>query len=263
LKRISSYIKILLVVLTVSTCSDETIVEPDVFNGGITGQIKFIDGTPGAFARVNLQNLFDNRTVTDTADQNGMFEFGNLKSGDYILSFLSTGYDIHTFRIDITLPENETIYQDLYIVYKMLDDEKARTVNDSLVLIKYHRDVAGIGDNYQVIENLTGYYGGDLFNDATLSCEIYELPNDFNWTETNIELTPDSVRENFVYVMEIDDTLRYGNHEIVFTGEDIQKILSNPGNGFVFVNKGEEGRSLKIPCVDRLNNDFGLIINYK
>ena len=184
MKRISSYIKILLVVLTVSTCSDETIVEPDVFNGGITGQVKFISGAVGSFARVNLQYLENNRTTIDTADQSGTFEFGNLNGGDYILSFESTGYDIHSFRVDITLPENETIYQDLYIVYKMLDDEKARSLNDSLVLIKYHRNVAGIGDNYQVIDNLTGYYGGDLFNDATLSCEIYELPNDFDWTDT-------------------------------------------------------------------------------
>lgn len=261
--RILFYIIVIISVLLFSNCSEDKIVEPDIFKGDISGQVKFLDGTPGAFARVNLQSLSNNRTVIDTADQDGMYKFDELKSGDYILSFVSTGYDIHSFIVEITLQENETIYQDLYIVYKMLDDEKARTINDDIVLIKFHRDGAGIGDNYSLINNLTGYYGGDLFNNATLSCEIYELPNDFNWTETNVELTADSVRENFVYVMEIDDTTRYGNHEIVFTGEDIPKILSNPSNGFVFVNKGEEGRSLKILCVDRLNNDFGLIINYK
>ena len=183
LKKTLLYIIVIAASLLFSNCSEDTIVEPDIFEGEISGQVKFIDGSPGAFARVNLQDLSNNRTVTDTADQNGTFEFSNLKGGDYILSFVSTGYDIHTFKIDITLPENESIIQDLYVVYRMLDDEKARTINDDIVVVKFHRDGAGIGDNYNVVDNLTGYYGGDLFNDATLSCEIYELPNDFNWTD--------------------------------------------------------------------------------
>jgi hypothetical protein len=179
------------------------------------------------------------------------------------LSFESTGYDINSYRVEISIGKNDSVYQDLYIVYNMLDDEKARTVNDSIVLIKYHRDGAGIGDNYQVIDNLTGYYGGDLLNSATLSCEIYELPDEFDWTDINLDLTSEFVRENYTYVTEAKDTTIFGNHQIVFEGEDIPKIFSNPTNGFVFVRKDEHNKTLKIPCVDRQNNDFGLIINYK
>jgi len=263
LKKTLYYIIVVIAALLLSNCSEDGVVEPDIHSGQISGQVKFLDGSPGAFARVNLQNLSNNRTVKDTADQNGTYKFENLNAGNYKVSFESTGYDINSFRVDITLPENETIQMDLYIIYKILDDEKARTINEDIVLVKYDRYGAGIGENYDVVDNLAGYYGGDLFDNATLSCEIYELPNDFDWTETNVELTADSVRENYVYVMEIEDVLRNGNHEIVFRGEDIPKILSNPDNGFAFVKKGEENRSLKIPCVDRLNNDFGLIINYK
>jgi len=124
LKKTFLYIIVSAAALLVTSCAEDTIVEPDVFNGGITGQVTFISGSFGSFARVNLQDLSNNRTTIDTSDQDGMFEFGELKGGDYKLSFVSTGYDIHTFSLEITLPENETIYENLYIVYKMLDDEK-------------------------------------------------------------------------------------------------------------------------------------------
>jgi hypothetical protein len=249
--------------LLILSCSEDAVVEPVIPEGEITGRVQFISGEVGSFARVNLQYLADNRTTIDTADQDGIFVFENLNAGDYILSFESTDYYIYPFRVGINLPEKESVYQDLYIVYKVLDDEKARTVNDSIVLVKYHRGNAGIGDNYQVIDNLTGYFGGDLFNNATLSCEIYELPNDFDWTDYELDLTAEYVRENYTYVTEVKDTIMFGNHEIVFRDEEIPKILSNPSNGFAFVRKDEPGRILKIPCVDRFNNDFGLIINYK
>lgn len=96
LTRILFYIILIISVLLFSNCSEDNIVEPDIFKGDISGQVKFLDGTPGAFARVNLQSLSNNRTVMDTADQDGMYKFDFLKSGDYILSFVSTGYDIHS-----------------------------------------------------------------------------------------------------------------------------------------------------------------------
>lgn len=257
------YAVLSIVSIFIISCSNDTAVEPGMPEGVITGQVRFVDGSPGAFARVNLQNLSNNRIAVDTADQNGIFEFNNLSNGDYTLSFLSTSYDIHTFSIDLTVSNSDTLYQDLFIVYRMLDDEKARTINDSVVVIKYHRDGAGIGENFDVIANLKGYYGGDLFNNSTLSCEIYILPNDFNWTDTSFDLTGEYIRENYEYVMEVKDTLMFGNHEIVFEGENIAKILSNPPNGFAFLRKGEPDRILRIPCVDRQNNDFGLVINYK
>ncbi len=256
------YIVLSLSIFLIISCSEDSVVEPETGTGEITGQVKFISGDAGAFARVNLQYLENNRTTIDTADQNGIYLFTDLVSGDYIVSFESTGYDIYSYRVDVSLSKNETITQDLYIVYNMLDDEKARTVNDSIVLVKYHRNGAGIGENYQVINNLTGYYGGDLLNSATLSCEIYELPVDFDWTDTNLDLTSEFVRQNYTYVTEVKDTTIFGNHQIVFEGEEIPKILSNPPNGFVFVRKDDQNRTLKIPCVDRQNNDFGLIINY-
>lgn len=57
LKKTLLYISVIAAALLFSNCSEDTIVEPDIFEGEISGQVKFIDGSPGAFARVNLQDL--------------------------------------------------------------------------------------------------------------------------------------------------------------------------------------------------------------
>ncbi len=84
-----------------------------------------MDGSTAAMAVVQLQDLSNNRTTYATADQNGIYEFNNLKAINYLVKFKSTIYNISSFEQEVKLSSNKVVVQDIYILYNMLDDQSA------------------------------------------------------------------------------------------------------------------------------------------
>ena len=209
-----------------------------------------------------MQNLSNNSRVSVNADENGIYEFSNLTAGDYLVRFKSTNYNIYTFESEVTLPANDNVEVDLYILYNMLDDSKAVQKSRDLFLIKFQPDGARIGDNHIFVNYLSGTYFGDYSNVFTLNCDIYKCPDSLDWFGPDSLFTPEYIRQNFEYVTSAEETVNKSNHEIRFYDDDKVKILSNPINGFAFLKPSDDERELKIPCVDSNNNDFGLRISY-
>jgi hypothetical protein len=252
-----------LILLLLSGCSDGT-SDPDPKNGRIYGVVTFLDGTPGESAVIDLKTLPINHHRTSIANANGEYSFDELYGADYVLKFQSTGSEINGFESELTLESGKELRKDITITFSILEDALAKSINNDVIMIKYEPNSAHIGDNYDLVEYLTGGFYGDFEGVATLSADVYLIPSSVAWWEIDFEITADSIRNNFESVMEIvEEEGNFGGHVIRIEGENIIKILSNPENGFAFVKKGDDNKILKIPCVDRANNDFGLQIVYK
>lgn len=263
LNRVNYVIFTFIICLSVFSCSDSSTNSPEEGKGKISGIVQYLDGTPGYSALIELKTLPSNSKIYDTADVNGEYKFENLKSGNYLLSFEKTGYEIKSYEKTVTLKEDEQITEDIYIVYNMLDESFAMVVDTDIVFIRFNPDAAKIGDNYEMVSHLSGYYRRDILGTSTLSSQVYIIPEGFNWTNPGVELNAQYIKDNFIFVTEVEDNFLNGTHEIRYTGDDIPKILSNPQNGFAFVRKEGIGKQIQIPCVDYNNNDFGLLIFYK
>ena len=237
--------------------------EPDSENSALTGTVKFVDGSTAAMAVVQLQDLSNNRTTYATADQNGVYEFNNLKAINYLVKFKSTVYNISSFEQEVKLSSNKVVVQDIYILYNMLDDQSAVQKSDDVFLIKFQADGAKIGENYSIIENLSGAYYKDYSDLYTLSSDIYKCPENIDWSGDDSLFTVEFIKNNFEFITSIEETNFNSSHQIQFSGNDIVSILSSPSNGFAFVKKEVNNKRLRIPCIDFNNNDFGLNIKYR
>ncbi len=263
IRIIMRYLTLLVLMLVIlSGCKDNN-SEPDPNTGKIFGTVSFLDGTPGVSAVIDLKTLPTNRHQYASADNNGNYSFEELSGGSYVLKFQSTGAEINGFEKEIKIDPAEELREDILISYSILEESLARTIDTNIVMIMFEPNSAHIGDNYDIVESLSGGYYRDTYNSATLSAELYIIPTGVQWWETDFEISAETIKNDFEYVMDIKEETFSGNHIITFEEEDIPKILSSPENGFALVRKDSLGKQLKIPCVDFSNNDFGLNIKYK
>lgn len=252
--------------LVLISCSkDDQVITTQNGKSTITGQLKFLDNTPAASARIELKNNTSGRYIYDTCDVNGNFFFEYLYKDNYTLTFRSTSYDINTSYVSVSVNDNQNVVQDVYIRYNMLDDFATKIISDDVFLIKMQPDGAKVGNNYDLINNLSGYYRSGGSDSISLSSNVYLVPANIDWNNPGIDLTPEYIQSNFQFLFSVDEEpVVNGRHEINITDADqIQNIFSNPSNGFAFVLNDSTANEIKIPCVDFSNNDFGLKIFYK
>ena len=140
-------------VLFISCSEDDSIPTMQNGNSSISGLVRFLDGSPAAFARVEIRGT-SARTFYDTCDVNGNYAFTSLYKGDYTITFRSTSYDISTSSVTVHLDENENLNQNLFVKYNMLDDFATKIINQDVFFIRMHPDGAKIGGNYSVIKHL-------------------------------------------------------------------------------------------------------------
>ncbi len=256
---------VLFSILLISCSDDDSVTPTQNSNSTITGQLKFLDDTPAANARIELSSNTSGRYVYNTCDILGNFFFDSLYKDNYTLTFRSTSYDIYTSYVSVSVDEDQNIVQDVYIRYNMLDDFVTKIISDSVFLIKMHPDGAKIGNNYNLINNLSGYYRSGGSNSISLSANIYLVPEGVNWNDPAIDLTPTYIQSNFQFLFSVDEEpVVNERHEIKISDtNNIQSMFSNPSNGFAFVLNDTTAHEIKIPCVDFSNNDFGLKIIYK
>ncbi|MCK7522851.1 MAG: carboxypeptidase-like regulatory domain-containing protein [Ignavibacteriales bacterium] len=219
-----------------------------------------------ANARIELSSNTSGRYVYDTCDSLGNFFFDSLYKDNYTLTFRSTSYDIYTSYVSVSVDEDQDIIQDgILLRYNMLDDFSTKIISDSVFFIKMQPDGAKIGNNYDLINILSGYYrsGGFRFNVVEHKC-IYLVPEGVNWNDPGIDLTPTYIQSNFQFLFSVnEEPVVNGRHEIkISDSNNIQSMFSNPSNGFAFVLNDTTANEIKIPCVDFSNNDFGLKIFY-
>jgi len=249
-------------VLLISCSEDDSLLAIQNGNSSISGLVRFLDGSPAAFAKVEIRGN-SARTLYDTCDVNGNYSFTSLYKGDYTITFRSTSYDISTSSVALHLNDDENLIQNLFVRYNMLDDFATKIINQDVFFIKMHPDGAKIGGNYSVIKNLSGYYNAGGVDSITLSADVYLVPANINWSNPGVELNSEYIRSNFQLLFSVDeDSVFNGRHQIKFLGSTIENIFSNPTNGFAFVSRDTLANEIKIPCVDFNNNDFGLRIFY-
>ena len=256
---------VLVTIFGFSCSDDDSIVPPSNGNSTITGQLKFLDNTPAANARIELSSNTSGRFIYDTCDVNGYFFFESLYKDNYTLTFRSTSYDIYTSYVSVIVDDNQNVTQDVFIRFNMLDDFSTKIFNDSVFFIKMQPDGARIGSNYDLINNLSGYYRSGGLDSISLSTDVYLVPASLNWNNPGVDLTPAYIQSNFQLLFSIDEEpVINGRHEVrISDSSNIQKMFSNPSNGFAFVLKDTIANKINIPCVDFSNNDFGLRIIYK
>jgi hypothetical protein len=256
---------VLITVFTFSCSEDDSIVQPANGNSTLSGQLKFLDNTPAANARIELSSNTSGRYINDTCDVNGYFFFESLYKDNYTLTFRSTSYDINTSYVSVSVDDNQNVIQDVLIKFNMLDDFATKIFSDSVFFIKMQPDGAKIGSNYDLINNLSGYYRSGGSDSISLSTDVYLVPANLNWNNPGVDLTPAYIQLNFQFLFSIDEEpVLNGRHEVIISdSSNIQKMFSNPSNGFAFVLKDTIANKIKIPCVDFSNNDFGLKIIYK
>ncbi len=233
-------------------------------NNSVYGKVKFLDGSSAGYAKVELKSSKSYLSTSTICDKSGNYIFSDLSSGDYLVSFVSTRNDINTSKVSAILTEGDSLERDITITYNMLDDYFSAHINKDVFFMKFLPEDAMIGNNYNLINYLSGFYRRDVNDSVTLSADIYKIPDTLDWYNPGVTLTSDYIRNNFKYLTEvIEEPVKNHNHEIRFKDDNIKIILSNPVNGFAFVKKGDDNKRLEIPCVDFQNNDFGLRIIYK
>lgn len=240
-------------------CSEETSTETQ--KSSISGTVKFLDGAPAANAEIRLIVVQSNQNKFTTTNGNGIYKFDDLTDGVYEISFISPTYEINSYRSEELTLSGNNIVHNVDITYHILDEVKSKVVSDSLFLIQYHPEGAKIGSNFSAVSKMTGYYRPGSGAEITLECEVFEMPVNYNWNDAD-SLTPAYVKENFTYLTSLTENANNFNHSVELMGKDIETILSNPSNGFVFIKSSYDERVLKIPCVDFNNNDFGWVIEY-
>ncbi len=252
--------------ILLTSCSDDDSITPTQNgNSSITGQLKFLDDSPAANARIELSSNTSGRYVYDTCDALGNFFFDSLYKDNYTLTFRSSSYEIYTSYVPVSVDEDQDIIQDVYIRYNMFDDFATKIISDSVFLIKMYPDGAKIGNNFDLISNLSGYYRSGGQDSISLSANVYLVPANIDWNNPGTDLTTQYIQSNFQFLFSVnEEPVVNGRHEIKISDtNNIQSMFSNPSNGFAFVLNDSSASEIKIPCVDFSNNDFGLKIFYK
>jgi hypothetical protein len=260
--KIGCRIIFVLFLIFISACSESS-VDPDSSTASIGGSVLYLDGSPGKFAPLQLRKLSSSLLLYTSADENGLYKFDSLEAGDYNIRFGSNNADIHSYEVEVSINESQNLEQNIFILYKKIDEFNALKKGKDVFLIKYAPEGGRIGENHQFVNYLSGTFYGDITNSFTLSCDIYLAPDQLSWEANDSLFTSEFIKQNYTYITSIDEIISNRRHEIRFYGEDIVKLLSNPLNGFIFIKKNQNEKELMIPCVDYNNNDFGLLINYK
>jgi len=265
MNKITRFLVVVLTsVLFISCLEEDVLLNTEKGTSSISGLLKFLDNTPAGSAVIELKSNASGKFIYDTCDVNGNFAFQFLYKGDYTLTFRSTNYDLNTTYAGVSLEDNQNIIKDVYIKYNMLDDFAARIISKDVFLIKMHPDGAKLGNNYDLVNNLSGYYRAGTSDSITLSADVYLVPANINWDNPGVDLTPMYINSNFQFLFSLDEeAVVNGRHEIKILDSNIQDMFSNPSNGFAFVRRDSVANEIKIPCVDFNNNDFGLKIFYK
>ncbi|MCF8260005.1 MAG: carboxypeptidase-like regulatory domain-containing protein [Melioribacteraceae bacterium] len=240
-------------------CGDDSPTESN--NLTISGRVTFIDGTPAANADLRLIVVSSNQNQFTVTDSEGNYSFTELSSVNYQVNFSSQSYLVNSYTSPNLNPSDGNLVHDFSITYGILDEINYNPVSDSVFLIQYHPESGRIGNNFDRVNQLRGYYFRDFNGSSTLDCEVYEVSSSYNWANSS-ELTPSYVRANFTHVMSLTDSYNNSVHTVEFSDEDIPKILSNPVNGFAFIKTNYDNKVLRVPCVDFNNNDFGLRFEY-
>ncbi len=260
--KIGLKIIVLIHLLFLLSCNESS-VDPDSSSATIRGSVLYLDGTVGKYAPLQLRKLSSSLLLYTSADENGLYFFDSLDAGEYNIRFGSNNADIQSFEVEVSIDEGQILDQNIFILYKKIDEFNALKKGKDVFLIKYAPEGGRIGENYQLVDYLSGTFYGDFTNAFTLSCDIYLVPEELSWEANDSLFTSEFIKQNYNYLTSIDELNSNGRHEIRFSNEDIVKILSNPLNGFLFIKKNEDEKELMIPCVDFNNNDFGLLIKYK
>ena len=265
IKYIFKLCLIIIFIVIVSCSKDNNDIVSTGGNSTVTGYLKFLNETPAANALIELKSNSSGRFVYDTCDAAGKFFFEALYKGEYTLTFRSTSYEVNTSYVTVTIEENQNVVQDVYIRYNMLDDFATKIISDSVFFIKMSPDGAKLGNKFELINNLSGYYRSNGPGLVSLSSNVYLVPASINWNNPGVEITPEYINSNFQFLFSVEEEpTTGGRHEIILTDSTIiLQMFSNPSNGFAFVLKDTSANMLKIPCVDFNNNDFGLRIFYK
>lgn len=264
MKRIIGIILVILFTISLTNCKKDNSspVSPKIGTGKIIGQVKFLDNTPASFANIQLRNYDTAISIYNTADADGNYIFDELKDGNYLVRFQSAAYEMNVYESALYNIQSDSIRNDFTITYRMLDDQSVYVVNTNIYFIKFNADGGKIGNNLNAVGSLTGYYSNDFFGTAVLSARVFLIPDDFNWMNDSEGLTPEFIENNFDFLFEVEESVEERNHSIAFSGGQIETLISNPGNGFAFVKVGTDEQIIKVPCVDRQNNDYGLLFNY-
>ncbi|MBN1301335.1 MAG: carboxypeptidase regulatory-like domain-containing protein [Melioribacteraceae bacterium] len=260
----SNIFTIIVCVISIAFFSDckENSSEPDPKNAQIYGTVSFHDGTPASYATLDLKTLPINNHRTAVADAGGNYSFEDLFGADYILKFIG-GSEINPYEAEIELGQGKEHIENITLTINVLEETFGKNINSDVAIIMYEPNSARIGNNYHLVDYLSGSYNSDFGSTVTLSADVYLIPSSMNWQDQDFDISADSIRNNFIFIMSYEESYDYGTHTIRIEGDDIRKILSNPENGFALVKRGNQDKELKIPCVDRANNNFGLKIYYK
>ncbi len=240
-------------------------IEPVVKGtASVSGVLKFHDNSLGSYGRIELKSVATNITVFATCDSIGVYSFTELVAGSYVLTFRSTTPEINTTIVSIVLEDKQELVQDIFITYKYLDLFSQKIICDSIIYIKPQVFGVKIGENYDLIDYISGIYYRDYPNEYALSFTAYKIPDNFSWTNPGVEITADYISQNFELLGSFDEQpVKNFNHEIRISGSGLPIFLNPPFNGLALVRKGNEGKKLPIPCEDSANNHFGFIVYYK
>lgn len=255
----------LILSLVFISCKEDDPVAPVIEQGTaqVTGQVKFLDNTPGPWAVINLKSTSYGTVVTDTCDEQGLFRFTGVSKGEYYLNFVSTAPDMNSANYLVNVDSsNQVVNKDVVITYKQLDDFKVYVKSTDIFFMQVQPHGAHIGTRFDKVDYFSGFFRRDYLNKYTLTCEVYKIPEGVNWTKS--VYTVDSIRTTFEFLTEIiEEPVKDNTHEMRIKGDAIPILLSDPPNGFAFIKKYNDDKELAVPCMDFVNNDFGFVIKYK
>lgn len=138
------------------SCKENSSSEPELGKGGINGSASFLDGSPAAWATIELQYLANNHFYYDTSQTDGSFEFLNLKNGSYILRFKSSSYEINSYEAEINIGSEDIITHDVVITYSILDENFAMQIDSSIFFLRFHPEGWQNWDKFFRCERIEG-----------------------------------------------------------------------------------------------------------
>lgn len=257
-------VRVLLVfafIIFAAGCADDGSVNGPKTIGTVSGQVTYLDGTKVSQLSIQFLNVTTKRSYTSVTDASGNFSVSNLAEGKYELSTQGTSSLVYKYVDTVDVNESKTQFNFIF-KYRYIDDFKFIEVNDDLSFIKFNTFDTRIGSALDSIQYVAGYFQNDFADEATLSADIYQIPDGLVWETLAQTVDADYVKNNFTKLTSITEITQQPHHILVFQGNDLNVLYSNPSNGFAFVN-ADTTKVLKIPCIDRANNDFGLEIFYK
>ena len=173
MNRIYVVVLVMISIAVLTNCKKDDSVSVIPATSSITGTLKFLDGSPASFARIELTSNLSGRSIYDTCDVDGKFLFSSITTGAYTITFRSSSYDINNSYVSVHVDENQNLTQDVLIRYNMLDDFATKVISPDIFFIRMQPDGAKIGSDCSIIKNLSGYYSANGIDTLTLSADVY------------------------------------------------------------------------------------------